>query len=291
MNNKTKTTILDILCEIAGNFLISFATYNIAASAEFAVSGFSGIAVILFRLFNIPMGTTIFVLNIPLALLCAKILGFKFLAKSVRCIAIQSLMMNYLVPLLPTLSVDRMIAALVVGICYGVSFAFIYMRGSSTGGLDFIIMLLKHKFPHMKTGTISFVLDFITLLAAGLVFKDFEAVVYGIIIVFVSASTIDRIVLGFNSGAMAYIVTESGKGQDICNKIDKLCERGSTLLEGTGGYSGEKKDVVMVVGSYRDIYKVQSFLKNSDPDAFIIILDSKEVQGEGFQIRRAGAEE
>ncbi len=291
MSNKTKTTILDILCELAGNFLISFATYNIAASAGFAVSGFSGIAVILFRLFSFPMGTTIFLLNIPLALLCAKILGFKFLAKSVRCIVIQSLMMNYLVPLLPVLSVDRMIAALVVGVCYGVSFAFIYMRGSSTGGLDFIIMLLKHKFPHLKTGTISFVLDFVTLLAAGLVFKDFEAVIYGIIIVFVSASTIDRIVLGFNSGAMAYIVTEKGRGKNICAKIDKICERGSTVLEGSGGYTGEKKDVVMVVGSYRDIYSVQSALKASDPDAFIIVLDSKEVQGEGFRIRRADAEE
>ena len=79
---KYKESIIDILCEIAGNLLIGFATYNVAASADFAVSGFSGIALILFKFYNIPMGTTIFLLNIPFALLCIKIIGWKFIVKS-----------------------------------------------------------------------------------------------------------------------------------------------------------------------------------------------------------------
>ena len=288
---KYKESIIDILCEIAGNLLIGFATYNVAASADFAVSGFSGIALILFKFYNIPMGTTIFLLNIPFALLCIKIIGWKFIVKSVRCIAIQSLIMNYVVVLLPQLKMEKFLAVIVVGVLYGISYALIYVRGSSTGGLDFIIMLVKKKLRHVKTGTIAFILDLITLIAAGLAFRDYEAAICGVIIVFISSSTIDRIILGMNSGAVAYIVTSHGNGKKICDLVDRICLRGSTILEGRGGYKEDKKDVVMVVGSYKDIYQVQSALKKSEPDSFIIVLDSKEVQGEGFKIRTVAGDE
>ena len=291
MKRSAKDITIDILCEIAGNLLIGFATYNIAASADFVVSGFSGIALILFKFFGTPMGTTIFLLNIPFALLCIKFIGWKFIVKSIRCIAIQSLILNYVVVLLPQLSMEKFAAVITVGVLYGVSYALIYVRGSSTGGLDFIIMLVKNRFKHIKTGNIAFVLDLITLVAAGFAFRDYEAVIYGIIIVFISASTIDRIVLGMNSGAVAYIVTDHGNGKRICDQVDRICMRGSTILEARGGYKEDKKDVVMVVGSYKDIYQVQSALKKTEPDSFMIVLDSKEVQGEGFTIRTVAGEE
>ena len=186
---------------------------------------------------------------------------------------------------------EKFLAVIVVGIFYGISYAIIYVRGSSTGGLDYIIMLIKHRFKHVKTGMISFTLDFITLVAAGIALKDYQAVIYGTIIIFLSASTIDRIVLGMNSGAVAYIVTDKGHGKAISDQIDQICLRGSTILEGRGGYDESEKDVVMVAGSYKDIYQVQSALKKSEPDSFIIVLDSKEVQGEGFTIRTVAGEE
>lgn len=278
--------ITDILCELVGNFLIAFATYNIATPAGFAISGFSGIAVILFRLFGIPMGSSIFLMNLPFALICAKILGLKFLAKTIRCIVIQSLIMNYVVTLLPAISIEPLLGAILVGVSYGVSYAFIYKRGSSTGGIDFILMLLKHRFQHIQTGTISFVLEFLTLIVSGVVFRDLESVIYGVIIVFLSTTTIDKLFLGFNSGAMAYIVVEKGQGTELCKKIDDICDRGSTVLDGRGGHGGSPKDVIMVVGSYKDIYDVQNYLRTFEPDAFTIVLDSKEVQGEGFKIAR-----
>ncbi len=291
MKRSIKDISIDILCEIIGNLLIGFATYNVAASANFAVSGFSGIALLVYKFFDIPMGTTIFVLNIPFALLSIKIIGWNFILKSLRCIAIQSIIMNYVVVLLPQLTMEKFLAVIFVGVSYGISYALIYVRGSSTGGLDFIIMLVKHMFKHIKTGTISFILDLVTLVAAGIVLKDYEAFICGVIIVFLSSSTIDRIVLGLNSGAVAYIVTDSGRGKKIADQIDDICARGSTILKGKGGYKENDKDIVMVAGSYKDIYQVQSSLKKTDPDAFIIVLDSKEVQGEGFTIRTVAGEE
>jgi len=290
MNQRTKNIALDILCEIGGCMLIAFATYNVAAPAAFAISGFSGIALILYRLFGVSMGLTNFLLNIPFAAVCWKLLGFRFLAKSIRCIVIQSVLMDAVAPLLPVLHLDRMIAALIVGVFYGVAFAIIYMRGSSTGGIDFVIMLAKHYRPYVKTGVISFIAELVTLAAAGIIFRDIEAVVYGVVIVFLSTTTIDRIILGMNSGAIALIVTEHGNGPNVCRRIDELTSRGATILPARGGYHNDEKDVVMCTGSYKEIYAIRRDLKNTEPGAFTIILDSKEVQGEGFEIRKVAGE-
>ncbi len=292
MNNpKAKSILLDILCEFGGCMLIAFATYNVAAPAAFAISGFSGIALILYRLFGVSMGLTNFVLNIPFALICWKLIGIKFLAKSIRCIIIQSVLMDVVAPLLPVLQLDRMIAALIVGVFYGVAFAIIYMRGSSTGGIDFIIMLVKHYKPYVKTGVISFLTELVTIAAAGIVFRDIEAVVYGILIVFLSTTTIDRIILGMNSGAVALIITEKGNGPKICGEIDMLTKRGATLIPGYGGYTNEERDIVLCTGTYKEIYAIRRFLHANEPKTFTIILDSKEVQGEGFEIRKVAGED
>lgn len=291
MKKKSKREILiDVGCEILGCLLISFATYNVAAQSEFAVSGFSGVALILYRLFGLHMGLMIFLMNVPFALICAKFLGVRFLIRSVRCILIQSVLMDFVVPHFPLLELERVIAALTVGVLYGIGYAVIYMRGSSTGGVDFIVMLWKHARPHVKTGVLSFAAEFVTLVAAGIIFRDVEAVIYGVVIVFLSTTTIDRIILGMNSGAVALIVTKAGNGQNVCRKIDALCERGSTILPGRGGYTDEEKEVVLVTGSYKEIYRIQRLLKEEEPDAFTIVLDSKEVQGEGFRITRVAGE-
>lgn len=276
----------DIAYELFGNLLIAFATVNIAAHANFAVSGFSGIALTLNKIFGFSIGLTIFVINIPFALICAKVFGKRFLLRTVRCICIQSLLMDLVMPLLPVLHADRMICALCVGILYGIAYAAIYIRGSSTGGLDFIILLLKHLKPHYQTGKISFALDIVTIMVYGTIFRDFEAVIFGIIIVFVSSTVIDRIILGLNSGVVAYIVTYYGNGRNIADRINRLCDRGSTILEARGGYTGDRKEVVMVTGSAKDIYSIQKHLRQEEPKSFMIVMDSKEVQGEGFAITK-----
>ncbi|MCQ2561632.1 MAG: YitT family protein, partial [Clostridia bacterium] len=99
---------------------------------------------------------------------------------------------------------------------------------------------------------------------------------------FVFSVVLDRIMLGLNKGNVAMIVTNDG--MRICNLIDVICERGATILDARGGYNGTKKDVVMVAGTRRDICSLSQAVKLEDPEAFTIILDSKEVHGEGFKV-------
>lgn len=281
---KQKDLLLDLLAECVGSFLIAITTYNIALYASFPLTGFSGISMILYRLFKIPMGMSSIVMNIPVAILCWKMIGKGFLFKSFRCMVISSVMLDYLAPLFPVYMGDRMVAALITGTISGIGYALIYLRGSSTGGADFIIMAVKVLKPHINLGTITNVSGIVVILAGSVIFRDLDGIVYGMIINLLAAVVVDKMILGMNSGKVGLIVTRHGKL--ICEEIDRCCRRGSTILNAVGGYQYEKKDVVMVAGTSKDIYQIQKRVKEADPESFMIILESREVQGEGFRITR-----
>ncbi len=276
--------VKDVGFELVGSMLIAISTYNVALYAQFPLAGFSGIAMILYRLFGIPMGFSNLVMNIPMAILCYRMIGRRFLLRTVRCMVISAVLLDTAAPLLPVYEGSRMIAAILAGVLEGVGYGMIYIRGSSTGGADFLIMLVKSWLPHVNLGTISFVFAIGVVAAGGLIFRDMDGVVYGMLINYISAAAVDKMILGLNSGKVALIVTEQGR--EICRVVDQCCMRGSTILDARGGYQGTRKDVVMVAGTNKDIHLVEKMVKRADPESFIIIMESREVHGEGFHMTR-----
>ena len=278
-----KTVAIDILVEIIGSFLIAISLYNFAAQAKFPMTGFSGIALILNRLFSLPIGITTIVLNIPVALICYRLLGRGFFLRSFRCMIISSLMIDYVGPLLPMYEGDRLLAAICTGVLGGLGYAMIYMRNSSTGGSDFIIMSVKALHPHISLGKIAFLSDVGIILIGGILFRDMDGIIYGMIINYLFAIAVDKVMYGINSGKVALIVTPHG--DLITETIEQSCQRGSTILNAAGGYKKEDKQVVMCACNNKQMYQLEQAVKHVDPDCFIIILESNEVLGEGFVIR------
>ena len=111
------------------------------------MTGFSGIALILYRLIDIPIGLSTVLLNIPVAILSCRLLGRKFFISSVRCMILSSILIDYVAPLFPTYQGSRLLAALCTGVFGGIGYALIYTRNSSTGGSDFIIWPLPPSEP------------------------------------------------------------------------------------------------------------------------------------------------
>lgn len=281
-NKETKRIITDISVEIIGSLLIGFAMYNFALNAEFPMTGFSGIAFILYRLFNIPVGLATTLLNIPVAILCYRLIGRGFLLRSLRCIIISSFIIDYIAPLFPVYNGDRMLAALVTGTLGGLGYAIIYMRNSSTGGSDFLIMSAKALKPHLKLGTIAFLSDIGIILIGGIIFKDMDGIIYGMIINLLFAVAVDKVVCSLNSNKTALIVTTHG--EEVCDLIDNCCGRGSTILDGRGGYRKDEKQVVMVACNSKQLFDIQQEIKQLDKDVFIIVMDANEIHGEGFYV-------
>ena len=275
-----KTILADIAWEAAGSFLIAVGLYNFALEAAFPMTGFSGVALILYRLWGLPVGLTTIALNIPAAVLSARLVGRDFLLRSMRCMVISSGMIDLLAPLLPVYTGPRILAALACGALSGLGYALIYMRGSSTGGLDLIIMAVKRLAPHLKLGSITFFADLAVILCGGLIFLDVDGLICGVLVSFLMSVTLDRVLLGLSAGKVGLVVTSRGK--EICALIDGAVRRGSTILSAQGGWRQDEKQVVMVACTPREMYRIRQTVEAFDPEAFLIILDANEVRGEGF---------
>lgn len=287
MNNKSfyaKKWSIDILMDILGGILIALGTYNFAALAQFPIAGLNGIALIFYHLWGLPIGRTALLLNIPIALICFPILGRQYFLRSVRTIIITSVIMDYLAPLFPVYTGDRMLAAICAGVLSGLGYALIYMRETSTGGADFIMLSIKALKPHFSLGKITFIMDgLIVLLGTVMVSRDIDSLIYGMIITFLLSVVVDKVMYGIDAGKMTLIVTD--QAQEVADMIDQVTGRGCTFLKGEGSYSKEEKAVVMCACNNKQMYSIRSSIKKIDPKAFIIIVESNEVVGEGFKSR------
>ena len=168
------------------------------------------------------------------------------------------------------------------GVSNGLGYAMIYMRDSSTGGSDFITMSIRVLNPHLTIGNITFAMDaFIVLLGTVLVSRDMDSLIYGVIVSYLMSIVVDKTMYGIDRGKVTLIVTEHGP--EVCAKIDEILGRGSTILKGIGSYSKHQKDVVMCACNNKQMYGIRKLVKEIDKKAFLVIMESNEVVGEGFK--------
>lgn len=280
LNITPKSFAIDTLYFVAGSILYSLALYTFALHAGFAPGGVSGIAIIINHYTGWPIGTLSLLLNIPIILICVPSLGRNFLFKTIWTMLINTLFLDVVFPHLPTYGGNQLLASMFTGVLLGAAMAIIYMRGSSTGGADIIVLALKKKWPHFSVGQIGLAVDAVVILAGGLVFKNVDAVLYGIITTFAATLTMDNILYGAGSGKLAMIITN--KGQDIANAISNEVDRGATLVKATGAYTGQERDMLYCVCGKNEIYKVRTAALSQDPNAMVMITDASEVFGEGF---------
>lgn len=283
MNENVKKTGTDILVDILGGILLSIATYSFAVPADFPMTGVSGVALIFYQLFGLPVGALTVILNIPIIICCYKTLGKQFYLKSLRSTLITSAVMDILGPHLPLYQGDVILAAICTGVLLGIGYAVIFMRGSSTGGFDFIMMAIKYYRPHLSLGKIGFAMDAIVILIGAVTIGNgVDSVIYGLVLNYLYATVLDRLICGTNSGKLTLIISDHPR--EIVDEIDKLVDRGSTLLKGVGGYTGEEKEVVMCASSSKEMYAIRKRVHEIDERAFVIVVESNEVIGEGFRL-------
>lgn len=282
--SKFGNSLLNILAEIFGSFCVAIAFYNFTTATNIPMSGFSGIGLIFNRLFGSPVGLVSLGLNVPVVLLCLRILGWRFVVKSLRCMLIQTFMFDVVAVRIPLYTGDKILAVVCCGVIAGIGFATIYMRGSSTGGIDFITMAVKAYNPHITMGRIILVFDTIVVVIGGLLFENYDGIIYGLIVNAIHSVVLDKVMYGINSGKVAVIITDHG--EVVAKNIGEKCDRGSTLIRSIGAYEGNEKWTVICACDTKQMYTVEKVVKEADPGAFIIILESNEVVGEGFHVTR-----
>lgn len=285
----TKNKWVNLLLEAIGCFISALGIYSFAVAAGVPVTGVTGICAILYRLFGLPIGIATIVLNIPIVLFSYKKLGRAFFLRSLFCMVMFAVYTDTILPNWPVYQGDRLLATICGGVIGGIGDALIYMQNASTGGLDFVTMAIKVKHPHLPFGNLTFAAALAVIVLNGVVFHDVDSVIYGLLFNYLVAAVINKVMFGFASSMLALIVTDNGKA--ACEEIDRVADRGSTILHGQGGFNGDPKDVVLCACSNKQLYEIEQAMKQLDPHCFIIMLQSNEVHGEGFRRLELGKTE
>ena len=252
---KPKELAKDLAYDIVGSLLIAIGIYNFALYANLPLAGISGICLILYKITGLPIGVGTVILNIPIALLCYKLLGHHFFFRSIKSMLISSFFIDVVAPLFPVYQGDRLLAAVCSGVISALGYAIIYLRNSSTGGSDFIIMAVKALKPHLSLGNITFAIDGTIILIGGLMFSDVDGIIYGIMMSFLMSMVIDKVMYGVDRGKVALIVTEHG--EEIAFEVERVTGRGATFLKAQGSYTKLDKQVVMIACDNKEMFRVQ----------------------------------
>ena len=273
----------DLLYDILGSILYAAGIYTFAATANFAPGGITGVAMIINHYLPfLRIGLLTLLINIPVAIICYRLLGRVFFFKSLKSMLISALILDYVFPLLPQYdgANNPLLAALFAGALSGAGLALIYMPGSSTGGTDFVIMSIRKLKPHLSIGTISMAVDGAVILIGGLVFGNINAVLYGVLMTIVSTTVIDKVMYG--SGTRRMLLVISDKAEEIAKGIMEETERGATLADVRGAYTGQPHQMMMCVCSKVEVFASRRVINRIDPNAIVMLTTVDEAYGEGF---------
>ncbi|MEG0769254.1 MAG: YitT family protein [Ruthenibacterium sp.] len=276
-----KLFCIDRLYDVAGSILFSIGIYTFAKSAHFAPGGVSGLALILNHLWPVlPIGVVTLVLNVPIVVVSFRVVGKTFLYKSFCTMLISTFFMDFVFPCLPLYVGSSLLAALFAGVFSGAGLALVYMRGSSTGGTDFLNLSIKKLHPHLSIGQVTLVTDCVVILLGGLVYGNIDAVLYGVISTYAGTTVIDKIMYGAGSGKLAIIITQDG--HETARRIADTIGRGATLVRAIGTYSGVQRHMLLCVTARNEVFKVRDLAHEVDSTSFVMITEASEIFGEGF---------
>lgn len=247
-----------------------------------SVGGFTGIAQIIhFLIPQLPIGVLVVVLNLPLFVLSWKRTGKTWLIPTLYATVVSSLMIDGLLQFHQFRPMEPMLAALYGGVTVGVSCGLLMRQNATTGGTELAARLLKLRFSGLSIGTLCMTIDCIVVVAYAAVFRDLTQALYAVVALYIISKAMDQVVYGGNRAKMAFIIS-----QHYVRITDQLLalDRGVTLLDGRGGFSGKEKQVILCAFSRGQVMTVKSIVKEADPDAFIIVCDAHEILGEGFGV-------
>ena len=264
-----------------GSILYALA-YNIFYAPNLvAMGGLTGLGQVLNALIPVlPVGTTVFVMNVPLFFLGWKFIGGHLLVSSLYAMTFSSFAIDVMDMIYQFPPMDTMLAAIFGGALLGAGIGLVFSKGATTGGTDLIARLLKLKFAWLPMGTLVLIPDFIVIVLAAIAFGKVESALYGLVSLFITSKVMDMVLYGLDSSKVAYIISDSCK--EITDAVIAM-DRGATILHGEGAYSGDEKKVLMVAFKQKEIVPLKEKVNEIDPHAFLIVCDAHDVLGEGFR--------
>ena len=242
--------------------------------------GVTGTATLLNLLFGFGVGFLTMVLNLPILLAGLKTEGAAFIARCLVTNTLLSVMIDAF-SFLPAMTRSPVLAAVYGGVCQGIAIGIFYRTRMSSGGTELLGRLLLARFPGLSIGTMIAVLDGIVVVTGAVVLKTPENVLYALIVIFISARLSDTIVTGLNRAKMCYIITDHP--EEVSRVLLSHSPRGVTNISATGMYTHAPRGILMTVVKRHQLVELKRLVQLADAQAFVIVSETTEVLGKGFQ--------
>lgn len=279
MENKKIQLIKKSIQIFTGSLILAFSVSVFVLPYNILSGGVAGLAVAFSVLLNIESTIIINILMVVLFLIGSIFLGKKFILSTSITTLLYPVFLNIINTYHITITIDPLLASLYAGLLGGAGVGLVFRAGASTGGMD-IPPLIINKYTGIKLSSLILVTDAITVFF-GIISFGIEAVLIGFIAVWSSSFAIDKI-LTFGSDRAKSIYIISDKIAEINTAIHQNLDRGSTILQARGGYTQEKKDVLLLVLTNNQYPEFISLVNSIDKEAFLIVQDANEVHGNGF---------
>ncbi|SEN55915.1 Uncharacterized membrane-anchored protein YitT, contains DUF161 and DUF2179 domains [Lihuaxuella thermophila] len=261
-----------ILSIFLASILVAFAYNAFLLPHKVLSSGISGIAMMIGLLTPVNTGIVNLALNLPLLIIGFYKLGKRFMFYTIFSVAVTSVALLY-IPIRPLVT-DPILSSVFGGVLVGVGTGFIFRAEGSGGGFDIIAFLLTRK-KEFPLGTLMFGLNAAVLLFAGFLFT-WDAALYTLLSIYVTGKIIDAI---HTIHVKLTLMIITSKGEEVKNRLLSNLVRGITVVDGEGAFTKEKRKVLFMIISRYELVTVKRLIKETDPHAFVNIMETVEVMG------------
>lgn len=260
-------------------FALGFALF--LAPNSINTGGISGLAMVLVEVLGIgSVGSLSILVNLPLFVLGGLKIGRRFFAGSLLGMLLSSVLIDAFSGL-SFATPEPLLGVLYGGVICGLGLGVVFVSGTSTGGSDILVRLLKLRYRNVPIGQISMIFDGLVVILTGIAFQDVSKALYSGVTVFLCGKMVDAVVYKFDYSKVALIISPAYEA--IAEEIGKRLDRGATFLHAEGSYSGNSTKVVLVAVKKQQLAELTELVSELDPDAFIIVQEAHQVLGDGFK--------
>ena len=276
----TKNELINYIFIITGSLILSLALVGFFLPNEIITGGTAGLALLLHYITPLTIGSLIALINLPLLIIGNKYLGKMFAIRTIITILMISLFIDLFSQIIKieAFIIDTILASIFGGIFVGLGLALVIKGNSSAGGSTIIAKIISSK-TEIKAGQVILVIDIIIILSALFIFEDRTKILWSVISIYITAKMIDYILTGSLNKKVVYLVTQ--KTDELKHLITQKLGPEGTILKGEGLFENQEKKMILIVVEVTKLQKLRQIVRESDPDAFMIISEASEMLGRG----------
>jgi len=278
---KYKEEIKNYVLIILAAIILALGVVGFLSPNKLLTGGTAGLALLLYYITPLTIGTLIVLVNAPLIILGGKVLGKLFVIRTIFTIVAISVFIDFFDKVLninPFIQ-DTILAAIFGGIFIGIGLSLVIKADSSAGGSTIVAKIVASK-SEIKPATIILIIDAIIILSSLFIFENRVNILWSVISIYITAKIVDKILTGRLDKKVVHLVTD--KTDEMKMKIREELGPKGTIIQGDGLFDKEHKKIILLVVDVSKLQKLRQLVKENDSEAFIVISEASEFLGRGY---------